>query len=188
MSGSQSGSATQEKSGSNRNRYEHIVWTRIRVNQTNAEPKHCPRTVWAHLTEDISAVAVDEPMASHDRVSRDLLLLHAEVRASVLHEHVVLHKGPLWNERYSDLENTVKNKWFYSQYRSFYATQEGLGFSLHHDSILAFLPCRQLILIDQLIRSGFLGFLIYKGIWLKNITHPKPLGPIFVLKQVFVQP
>ncbi len=54
-------------------------------------------------------------MARHDRVSRDLLLLHAEVSAGVLHEHVVLHKGPLWNERNSELENKVKNKWFYSQ-------------------------------------------------------------------------
>ena len=46
------------------------------------------------LAEDVGPPAVDEPVAGDHRVPGDLLLLHPEVGAGVLHEHVVLHEGP----------------------------------------------------------------------------------------------
>ena len=46
----------------------------------------------SYLAKDIGAVAVDKPVAGDHGVPGHLLLLHAEVCAGVLHEHVVLHK------------------------------------------------------------------------------------------------
>ncbi len=46
-----------------------------------------------HLTKDVGPVTVDKTVTGNNRVTGDLLLLHAEICTGVFHEHVVFDKG-----------------------------------------------------------------------------------------------
>ena len=47
------------------------------------------------LTEDKDEPAVDRALARHDRVSRKVLVFHAEFNAAMLYQLIVLEERPL---------------------------------------------------------------------------------------------